>query len=423
MEIKKNYEVCDDAWYENQKITLSLELYKCRYIHRKGVDNIIKLFDKFISGSTLKNIEYKTLKAKEKQKDLNECMEIILYESQSPFKNLRSEKQRFAVYRKKCSYKDPLEFTVGLMDNARTLTQSRITAVHLSLASQFQIFFEIPNLLREVLKYNYKVNRLFEDKGIYSNVLHGKLWQKNYKSLFIGKTVFPVFLFFDDFETGNALGSHAGKQKFGGMYVALPTLPPHLRAKLKNIFLATIFYSDHWELSNNEVFRKIIIELNTLSQEGLTVNINNESRQLFFQCVSLLGDNLGLNQICGFEGSFSAKNYCRRCRVSSETCKFLTCESLCDLRTVDHYEQDLKSRENGVKHYCIFNEIENFHIIKNPSLDLMHDLFEGIAKYTIEGVLTNLILINKKISLESVNSSIDNFSYGTLESKNKPQPL
>ena len=28
----------------------------------------------------------------------------------------------------------------------------------------------------------------------------------------------PVFYFFDEFETDNAVRSHAGKQKFGGCY-------------------------------------------------------------------------------------------------------------------------------------------------------------------------------------------------------------
>ena len=53
----------------------------------------------------------------------------------------------------------------------------------------------------------------------------------------------------------------------------------------------------------------------------------------------------------------------------------------------------------------------------------MHDIFEGIARYTIEGVLTHLILTFQKITLQTENESIAHFIYGPLESKNIPQPL
>lgn len=391
MEGKDKFEKYDNQYYYKKTLKLTLELYKNKHLNRDGVDEVLKTFNEYITEVVLKNIEYRREKAHKKKKDPIQSMDIILYESRNPFKNFLTEKQRFAIYRHECSFLDPIKFTVAISQS-----QKPITAVHLPLINQLKIFFEIPGLLQEILNYEEKTYKLFNVKGVYSNVLHGQLWQKLYKPLFQDKTVFPLFLFFDDFETGNALGSHSGKQKFGGVYVSLPTLPPHLRAKLKNIFLTTIFHSKHREESNNKVFLKVIMELNHLSQTGMTVTINGKSRQIFFQCITLLGDNLGLNQICGFEGSFSAEYYCRRCRLNSSVCKHLHYECPEAFRTIDNYETDLKQSNYGIKNKCIFNEINNFHIIQNPSVDLMHDVFEGLARYTIEGVLTHLIFTFNK---------------------------
>lgn len=77
----------------------------------------------------------------------------------------------------------------------------------------------------------------------------------------------------------------------------------------------------------------------------------------------------------------------------------------------------------GVKERFIFNQLPNFHIAENHSLDLMHDLFEGVASDTIGKVLTNLVCVTKIISLETLNYRISTFDYGELEKSAKPRPL
>lgn len=129
--------------------------------------------------------------------------------------------------------------------------------------------------------------------------------------MYSGRVVVPLFAFFDDLETGNSVGSHSGGQKFGCVDIFLPTLPPHLRAKLKYTILTTIFHSDTRKISENEVFRRLVNELNILSQNGLEIVVEGKTMTVFFQLVCLLVDNLGLNQICGFPESFTANYYCR----------------------------------------------------------------------------------------------------------------
>jgi len=57
------------------------------------------------------------------------------------------------------------------------------------------------------------------------------------------------------------------------------------------------------------------------------------------------------------------------------------------LRTEQNYLKDCEDCSTGVKSKCVFNEIPKFHVIKNASLDPMHDLFEGICRYEIAKIL------------------------------------
>ena len=139
----------------------------------------------------------------------------------------------------------------------------------------------------------------------------------------------------------------------------------------------------------------------------------------------ILGDSLSLNCICGFTESFSAGRYCRVCRATNAQCKNMTKEDPSLLRTVKNYYKDVftKSIRNGVKERCIFNEFTDFHITRNKSIDIMHDIFEGVANYTLSKILMQLIEIDKLFSLDILNKRIQNFDYGELESTNKPRPV
>lgn len=128
---------------------------------------------------------------------------------------------------------------------------------------------EKPGLFNEIKSY---ITSLKEETVVISNVMQARLWQSTYN---VNRTeneiVLPIFLFYDDFETGNTLGSHAGQQELGGIYMSLPFLPPHLVAKLTNILVVAIFYSKHRKCMDNEaVYQKVIEEVNKLSTEGLS---------------------------------------------------------------------------------------------------------------------------------------------------------
>ena len=103
----------------------------------------------------------------------------------------------------------------------------------------------------------------------------------------VTKKVYLLFLFFDEFETRNGSGNHAGEEKLGGVYISLACLPPHLTAKVQNIFVSTIFRANHLKLfGNKKIFGRTIKELNALSNDGITINANGKIETVFFRMCS-----------------------------------------------------------------------------------------------------------------------------------------
>lgn len=57
--------------------------------------------------------------------------------------------------------------------------------------------------------------------GSITNFVQGKLWKEKI-SEYEGKIVFPYFLYVDDFEINNPLGSHASFQSIADFYYSFP---------------------------------------------------------------------------------------------------------------------------------------------------------------------------------------------------------
>jgi len=105
--------------------------------------------------------------------------------------------------------------------------------------------------------------------NIVCSFVQGQLW-KSQVSYFGNKIVFPIFIYFDDYETGNALGSHSGKNKLGAVYFSLPSIPQKLKSSLTNIYLFELFKSeDRKTFGNAAVFGKLISEIRVLKKKVL----------------------------------------------------------------------------------------------------------------------------------------------------------
>ena len=118
-----------------------------------------------------------------------------------------------------------------------------IYAACVPLRYSLESFLEIPRNLNQILDYQKK---LYEDDGyLIYNVLQGDLWKREYKQKAKeDEILLPVYLYYDDIECGNPLGSRAGgKIKFGAIYSQLACLPRHIASRLETIFFCQLIYS------------------------------------------------------------------------------------------------------------------------------------------------------------------------------------
>ena len=114
-----------------------------------------------------------------------------------------------------------------------------------------------------------------ENETIISNVIQGEYWQSK-KESFGDKIVLPLNLYNDDFENNNALGSHRGLGKTGGIYVTLPGLPPNMYSKVENIFPISSYKSkDEKYAPLRKFFEKCVEEIIFLENEDIEINVES----------------------------------------------------------------------------------------------------------------------------------------------------
>lgn len=252
-----------------------------------------------------------------------------------------------------------------------------------------KLFFELPGVLDSTLKY---MEELEQHSKIIMNLV--------------------------------PLGSHKGAAKCGAVYLSIPVLPPSMQSKLKNIFLFTLFNTkDRVKYTNKIMFAKPIEELQFLQNQGISVTVNVNTRQIYYILALIEGDNLGLNSILGLTESFSANFFCRFCLTPHKDIHTVLNERYCILRNPENYS-NLASKNNisvsGIKENCVFHEIDNFHLTNNPAIDPLHDFPDGILRYDVPMILNQLLYVEKRSTLDDLNLRLPSFQFGENDNINKP---
>ncbi|XP_030762279.1 uncharacterized protein LOC115887094 [Sitophilus oryzae] len=303
---------------------------------------------------------------------------------------------------------EPQPFYIGsILDNKKSgstvnMTFKKCEGQIIPLRKILKHFLEIPGVLNTILEYQ----KSEENKDHLSSIFNGELW-KSIKIKY-NKIVIPLLIYYDDFETGNPLGSHSGIYKLGGVYVKIAGIPPKYSSKLENIFLWGLFYSqDRNEFSNRKVFQSFLNELLYLENVGLNIF----GQQILFVAPLIVGDNLGINSVIGFQESFSANYFCRACFLDKKSTQAIIVEGEDTLRNVKNYQEHLENKTFGIKDECIWNDLPYYHNAINIHFDIMHDLFEGVCRYDMGRILHFFILDQKTFTLEILNNRIKYFNY------------
>ena len=128
----------------------------------------------------------------------------------------------------------------------------------------------------------------------------------------------------------------------------------------------------------------LISELKFLLNTGVTLKLKQQVLNIRFVLGQILGDNLALNSILGFNECFVTLHFCRLCQSDKFECQNETDTRKFSLRTTENYERDLLKNDStltGIKKACVFSVLLNFNVPSNCSLDLMHDSLEGVCPF------------------------------------------
>lgn len=339
------------------------------------------------------------------------------------FNNFNTEYKRESFFENTKYFIRPSQIIIGTTtdesrrQNSVSLTIKDRTCSYVPIQNQLQTFFELPNVLQQILDYQKDLE--INNAESYKNMIQGSLW-KSIKSGTTSKIILPLIIYFDDFEVGNPLGSHAGYYKIGCLYYNIPTIPPQYSSRLENIFISTLFYSsDRSYYGNVNILKHVINELKILEKNGLY--IENDKRQIYFALCFVLGDNLGVHSILGLTESFSSNYYCRFCLAEKNLTKKLTTEQSNLLRLKNQYIHHLENKHFGIKERCIFNDLDYYHIYENQCIDVMHDLYEGVLRYDMANIISKLISL-KYFTIETLNFKIKYNLYNPNE-KNIPPAI
>lgn len=168
--------------------------------------------------------------------------------------------------------------------------------------------------------------------------------------------IVPIYLFFDDFEINNPLGSHASTHKLDAAYISLAGVPIKYQSKLENIFLTLLCHSsDRTSHGNRAIFNILIEELKFLETNSVEIVSNSKKYKIHFALALIFGDNLGLNSILEFSDSFNNRFFCQFCRADKEHCQILCRSEPLLKRIKSNYNlniQKLLDKSAGIKEPC-----------------------------------------------------------------------
>ncbi|XP_033112600.1 uncharacterized protein LOC117113392, partial [Anneissia japonica] len=245
-------------------------------------------------------------------------------------------------------------------------------------------------------------------------------------NLFSNPLNIQLLIYIDECEVVNPLGSKAGLHKICVVYCTILNIPPKYRSTLANCFLVAMFNArDVKTYGYDDVMLPLVNDLIELETVGVYINSDVYSGIVKGSIAQLTGDNLGVNGICGFVESFVGNYCCRHCKMHRNDLQYSLVEQQDLLRTRDNYEVDVLQNDpsqTGIKSSCPLNELHNFHVTKNFSPDIMHDLLEGVCSLEVHLVLAALIEDNY-FTLDLLNSRITSFDYGLCDLKNKPSVI
>ena len=179
-----------------------------------------------------------------------------------------------------------------------------------------------------------------------------------------------------------------------------------LNSVLMNIHLVALFHSeDLKKYGFDPILQPLVHDLKVLETQGIQVPFSDTP--LKGSVIQVTGDNLAIHGLFGMVESFSATYCFRFCLTDKTRLQSVFSEDDPDLilRTKELYSEHCNAMAQnptlvhsfGVKRTCPLNALQYFHSSDNYSVDIMHDLLEGVVQYELK--LLFQFLVRDSISL------------------------
>ncbi|XP_055855910.1 uncharacterized protein LOC129919101 isoform X1 [Episyrphus balteatus] len=399
---------------ENSILQFVLSQYNNNNFSRKDAFTIQKAAENFIISPLLDIVLAIEMCEEDKKK-----IENVVKEYRKVINELNTEYKLEKFLENRDLFKKPKEFDINreishIMKNGQSILEEKVEkGILMDLKFEFRKIFEKPE--------NQEVLTTFLDEhskpSNIRNFINGELWKQK-KAMYENKKLVPYYLFTDDFEVNNPLGAHSGVHKLTGIYFSIPIFENYF--KVSDIYLAGLIKAHDIKTYGNDLtIYNLVQEIISLEIEGIDLILNGQKTTICLVMGLILGDNLGLNQILEFSKSFSSNYYCRFCIAPIASTKVMCKEDSTLIRTEENYDENLSKdfSSTGVYKNSILNKIPSFHVVTNFSVDLMHDIFEGVAHYNLTHVIQHYIK-NKVFTLAELNEYKLAFSYGDTEKGN-----
>ncbi|KAK0132606.1 hypothetical protein N1851_032474 [Merluccius polli] len=318
--------------------------------------------------------------------------------SHQPFKGLESDFKQIQYFTKSGHFIEPIEeefqgqsYVQRTDSETGTVRQVAVkdTFQHVPLRPLLTKLLGIPGIMKSIIDWQHRKRDSLQD------LYDGEYCRSH--PLFSREFSIPLMLYADDCEMVNPLGSKTG----------------------------THTSNDAKQYSIDAVLCPIVDEIQHLEQEGIVLNTDEYQGVVKFTVVQMLGDNLGLNAMLGYNESFSGNHVCRWCKVHRDIQRVQTVLEPELTRTVNTHQTDLDLANpslTGLKRDSVLNRLSFYHVTHNVAPDIMHDILEGVGPYEIKLVL-NALIDQKVLSLDQLNYRLTSFDYGFSDRVNKPSLL
>lgn len=289
-------------------------------------------------------------------------------------------------------------------------------------------------LLKTVYSGNKPINS--ENSNYYLHDFNDGFFECSHALFSTDDNALKLLIYYDDCNIANPMTNKI--HPVGLFYYQLANIDPVYRGKLKSIHLFAICKKQYIkEFGLNEILKPLVEDLKELGSEtGYPFNIAGGTVYLRGAILAIIADTPASQAIgCFKESVGGAKRKCRHCMTTWEKMQEHFMEEEFVLRSSDVHEKQVYtiqnagskylreyfSKEYGINNRAKIVEAPHFDVNKQLPQD-MHIFLEGILSYEMK-FLFKYLIDNKRLTLKDLNQDIDQFSYGYLETNDKPAPI